>query len=200
MESTEKTTETKKEEAKGKTRSAHPGIVRWAVILGIAIVINMFLVYALQVVYPEPLYENFCKEEQVKKVLNSEKECVEQGGQWIEGSAVEMKAQVDPTMAPAIKSYCNADFTCAKSYESALELYQRNVFIVFTVIGLLLILASTFVVGADVLSSGLSFGGILALVVGSVAYWNNMDDIIRVVVLGVALAALLWFAWKKFRD
>jgi hypothetical protein len=41
---------------------------------------------------------------------------------------------------------------------------------------------------------------VLALIIGSIRYWSDMDDILRVALLGIALGSLLGIAWKKFRD
>lgn len=188
------------QEAGKASEKKHPAFVRWAVILAIAIVLNLFLVYAAQVVYPAPLYEQFCKEEQTKQSYSTEETCVANGGQW-NGTKPVMEESAPAPVTPGMSAgYCYADFTCNKDFQAKNSVHQRNVFLVFVVIGLLLILGSTFLAGAEVLSAGLSFGGVLALIVGSLAYWSNMDDLLRVAVLGVALAALIFLAWKRFRD
>lgn len=194
------TEEAPQKEVKPTIQIKHPAFVRWAVILAIAIVLNLFLVYATQVVYPAPLYEQFCKEEQTKQAYSTEEACVANGGQWNGTKAIADGSAPVPAAPEMSTGYCYADFTCNKDFQAENSVHQRNVFLVFVVIGLLLILGSSFLAGAEVLSAGLSFGGVLALIVGSLAYWSNMDDLLRVGVLGVALAALIFLAWKRFRD
>jgi hypothetical protein len=163
-------------------------LVRYSV-LGIVILINLFAIYALQVAYPQPEYADFCKVEQVKKVLATEEECVGNGGQW--NASMDGQSQ---------QSYCNADFTCSQEYEQKENLYSRNVFVAFVAFGLFLLVGSLFVSGSTLVASGLSFAGTLALIIGSLGYWSNMNDILRLAVIGVALVTVLYLAWKKFED
>lgn len=169
-------------------------VIKWALILAIAIVSNLFVSYAVQVIYPEPEYQGFCPEKQVNKAIESEEACVTVGGQWNEN----VMSAGEPFPVP--KGYCNEDFVCSQQYEDALALYNRNVFVIFVAVGVLLLIGSVFLSGSQASSLGLSFGGVLALLIGSVRYWSDMDDILRVLLLGVALGALLWLAWKKFQD
>lgn len=133
----------------------------------------------------------------MNKGVNDEATCVSLGGQWNENVMPDGMSTVSPEMP---KGYCNEDFTCSKQYDDALSLYNRNVFVIFVVMGILLLLGSVFLAGSQAASLGLSFGGVLALIIGSVRYWSDMDDVLRVILLGVALSALFWVAWKKFQD
>lgn len=169
--------------------------VKWALILGIAIVINLFTTYVVQVLYPAPDFNAFCPEKQVNRAIESEEACVSVGGQWNENSA-----KPAPGLISEPAGYCDPSFTCNKQFTEKTSLYNRNVFIVFVVVGIALLLGSVFLSGAEAVSLGLSFGGVLALVIGSLRYWSDMNDILRVILLGVALAGLLYVAWKKFHD
>lgn len=180
--------------------SSHPqgapakrsAVIKWALIIGTAIVINLFLTYLVRVVYDVPLYEDFCKQEQVVRAIESEEACLEVGGQWNEalgkGEALEAGA------------YCDRDYTCRKDYDDARKTYNRNVFIVFVIAGIALLIGSVYGALGETISLSLSFGGVLALVIGSIAYWSEMNDILRLVILGAALAGLFYVAWKKFKD
>lgn len=169
--------------------------VKWCLVLAIAIVTNLFITYVVQVLYPEPQYEDFCEEKQVNKAIETEEACVAVGGQWNENLSPS-----GMTVLPEPKGYCNEDFLCSQEYQDAYSLYNRNVFIVFVAGGILLLAGSVFLVGSSAISLGLSFAGVLALIIGSVRYWSDMDDKLRVTLLGVALASLLFITWKKFRD
>lgn len=173
------------------------GFIKWCLVLAIAIVTNLFISYATQVLYPEPQYEHFCPEKQVNKPASDEASCISVGGQWNENVASDGIMTVPGS---ELKGYCNEDFTCSNNYEDTLSLYNRNVFVVFVIAGILLLIASVFLAGSQAASLGLSFGGVLALIIGSVRYWSDMDDVLRVLLLGVALCALFWVAWKKFQD
>ena len=174
----------------------HSALVRIAVLVGIAFLLNVFLAYLVRVFYHEPMQEDFCKEEQVVALIPNSESCLAVGGQWNESNPVE----AIPPGKGLVSGYCNAQYTCFKNFESAYSLYNRNLFIVFVIAGVALLLGSTFLTGAKTVSSGLSLGGVIALIVGSIRYWSDMDDRLRVVVSGVALLTLLVIAWKRFRD
>lgn len=170
--------------------------VRVAVVIGIAILINVFLAYLVRVFYLEPTYTDFCPESQVVKPVPDQESCLSIGGQWNEPGAS------GPVMSGkgSDSAYCNAQFTCSKDFEKANSLYNRNLFIVFVAVGAVLLFGSPFLAAARTVSSGLSLGGVIALIFGSLRYWSDMDDRLRVFVSGMALVALLAIAWRRFKD
>lgn len=173
-------------------------IIKWAFIIGIMIVVNLFLVYLVDVFYDTPDYLGFCPDQQVNRLIASESACLEVGGQWNEG--IDAKMMTPQPAMPASSSYCNATYTCQKQYEEAMKIYNRNVFVVFVLVGILLLAGSVSFAGSEVLSLAFSFGGVLAFLIGAVRYWSDMDDMLRVLILGVALASLIFMAWKKFKE
>ena len=165
--------------------------------LGIAIVANLFLTYLVRVMYHEPTFENFCPQKQVNEAIETQEACLNVGGQWNENVSTKFAPQ--PALSqPA--GYCDINFTCQKQFEDVNRVYNRNVFVVFDIAGILFLAGSVFLTGMEAVSLALSFGGVLALVIGATRYWSDMDDILRVVVLGLALAGLVWVAYKKFRQ
>lgn len=166
-------------------------IIKWAFIVGIAITINLFLVYVVRVIYHAPEFTAFCPQEQVNEAIATSEACVAVGGQW--------NASI-PSDKTAATGYCNTTFTCQQNFDAVNRVYNRNVFVVFVLAGIALLLGSVFLRGSEAVSLGLSFGGVFALIVGSLSYWSDMNDILRAVILGVALIALVATAWKQFRD
>lgn len=173
-------------------------IIKWTLIVGIMIVVNLFITYLVDVIYPAPEFTDFCPEQQVNRAIETEAACLEIGGQWNEN--IEAKNITPQITVPVPAGYCDATYTCGKQYEETMKVYNRNVFVVFIIAGILLLIGSVFLKGAEAVSFGLSFGGVLALIIGSVRYWSDMDDILRVILLGIALAGLIYVAWKKFKD
>lgn len=174
-------------------------IIKWTLIIGIAIVVNLFITYLVDVIYHTPEFTSFCPERQVNRAIESEAACLEVGGQWNEN--VDMKGAVPQAVTvPIAPGYCDVNYTCSKQFEDKMKVYNRNVFVVFVVAGILLLIGSAYLAGSEAVSLGLSFGGVLALIIGSVRYWSDMNDILRVIILGIALAGLIYVAWKKFKD
>jgi hypothetical protein len=172
-------------------------IAKWSVIVGIVIVLNLFFNYALSLVYKQPEYNAFCPMGQVITQPRTQNECTSKGGQWAEYGA-EMKPVPWTTDAPA--GYCDLQFTCRQDFESAMKTYNRNVFVVLVILGAISVLIGNFFRGNEVIGSSLSMAGVLSFIIASMRYWSDANDLIRVVILAIALALLFWIAMKKFRN
>lgn len=161
-------------------------VVKWAFVVGIMLLANLFVAYLTQALYPAPKWEDFCPAAVTGKFIETPSECSAVGGQWY------------PQTTGEAQGYCDSTATCQKEYMNTQEVYSRNVFIVFTIFGVLLLVASAFLSKAPVIALGASFAGVLALIVGSVWHWSAMQEWLRVIVLGVALVGVVYLAWKKF--
>lgn len=174
----------------------YSSVIKWSLVIGILIVINLFLNYAISLVYESPKYEDFCKQEQVVEATNKEV-CVSMGGQW-NATNYEPKAVSLDVSVP--KGYCDPYFSCQKEFNSVNEIYNRNVFAVLVVLGVILIAISFTLTFNWILSVSSSMGGVLSIIIGSIRYWNDADNLVRVVILFLALVALIYFALKKFKN
>ena len=176
-------------------------VLRWALILAMIVVVNVFFASVIQLAYPSPEYKDFCPDRQVYVSPDTQEECVAQGGQWTENpsykpdmsgiSRVDIVEQV---------GYCNPDYTCSKEYDDVRKGYERNIFMLWVAFGIMLILLSVFIANMGAISLGFSLGGVIALVVGTMIYWSDMDAWVKVVVLGIALVVLITLWIRKFRD
>lgn len=180
-------------------------ILKWALILGIVIVLNLFFHFATKLVYDEPKFEDFCPTKQVNVQPEGEKACLEVGGAWNSNPNEKFApspiapANVGQTK-PVASGYCDVFFTCQKGFQSARDLYNRNVFLVLIALGVLSLLVGLLLSANVVISTGLSYGGLISFIVGTIRYWSAMDDYLRVIVLGLVLIILIWLGLKKFRD
>ncbi len=179
-------------------------VLKWVLVVGIAIVLNLFFVYAIKVFYPEPEYTNFCENKQVKIIPDTKDECLSVGGQWTDDKYIQKTIPRNgsieiPVIKTESKGYCNPDFTCGQDFRNANDIYGRNVFVALVILGVVSIIGSLFVASIEAVSLGFSLGGVLALIIGTMRYWSAMDDYIRVIVLAFALVALIWIGIKKFK-
>ncbi len=181
-----------------EVKKRHP-LFKWILVVGIALVANLFLNYALDAFYPAPQYETFCPTKQVNEPIINEKSCLAVGGQWNSDPYRYVGVTV-PIPADAPKGYCNENFICQKGFDEANKIYNRNVFIALVVGGTAFLVGSMFVVAVEAVALGFSFAGIISFIVGTIRYWASMDDKLRVVVLGIALMALIWVGIKKFKN
>ena len=175
-------------------KEKHFNVLKWILVLGIIVVLNLFFSFAIKLVYDSPEYTDFCTEKQVRVQPNTQEECTVEGGQW---SEYDIR---DPKLAEGeATGYCNTDFTCRQEFDDERSVYNRNVFVILVILGVTSLVAGIFVSAASV-SIGLSLGGVLSLIIGSIRYWSDMDDILRVIMLGVALLTLIWVGIKKLKD
>jgi len=171
-----------------------PRFLKWSLVLAIAIVSNLFINYALSLAYKEPTWDAFCPQQQVINPVTTEQECVSKGGQW------NGNVPFAPDGKPMSKGYCDPNYTCQNNYNSARDIYERNVFVTLVVLGVILIIAGVFTAGGSVLRTALSLSGSLSILIASIRYWHVAHDWLKVLILGVALAALITLAVKKFRS
>lgn len=172
-------------------------VTKWSVILGIVIVLNLFFNYTLSLVYDRPLYEAYCPQTQVVTVPDNQDECVVQGGQWTENAYY---GKPTPVGVEETRGYCDLQFTCRQDYETANDTYERNVFVVLVALGALAVLVGNLFKGNAVISNGLSLAGVFSFIIASMRYWSSADNLIRVIILAIALGILFWIAMKKFND
>jgi hypothetical protein len=179
----------------------HSRILKWSIIVGIVIVLNLFFNYALSLVYKAPEYNDFCPNEQVVNAPTTKDACVAAGGQWTENVyPPEVRtAPAVPVKTPAVTGYCNPNYTCQKSFDTASKTYERNVFVALVALGIISILIAVFWNTAGIVSIALSLGGVLSILIASVRYWGQAQNVLRVLILAIALIALIWVGVKKFR-
>ncbi len=170
--------------------------VRVSIVVAIVIVMNMFFNYAVSLVYKEPMYDQFIKPTQIVETIKTKEECLSVGGQWNGGE--EYINPKDPSMPVAMYApYCDPNYTNQINYNEARKVYDRNVFITLVVLGVLSLVVAGFVQVA-LLTISLAWGGVLSFIIASIRYWSSADNLVKVIILGIALGALIWLAVKKF--
>src|SRR6185312_11681209 len=151
--------------------NTQPRVLRWSLIIGLVIVINLFFGYSLSLVYHEPNYSTYCPQNFIFTPYTPE-------------TAAEEQQQI----------------TCQNNFQTAENDYSRNVFVTLVILGALLVLISNFIKGNAVIASGLSLAGVFSFIIASVRYWSFASDLLHVGILAVALLLLLWIAIKKFKN
>lgn len=157
-------------------------VAKWALVIGIVIVMNLFFNYALSLVYKAPDYSAYFPQTQVVPTLNTEQDCLAVGGQWNNEKP---------------NGYCNPDFTKQKQFDAAQKHYNRIIFIALVVLGVVSLICGMLLVNTA-LSLALSWGGVLSLIIASMRYWSDANNLLKVGILAVALIGLIWTAVKKF--
>lgn len=176
--------------------------LKWILTFGIIIILNLFFNFGIATFYDNPEHEDFCPDEIRSKQLNTQIECEDEGGLWTENRSKDFiieARQPIPVPINVAEGWCDAYYSCNKEYRDVLDFYERNVFVILIILGTLSIIAGFFTVKFEAVSVGLSFGGVLSLIIGTMRYWSAMDDYLRFGVLGAALVALIWLGVKKIK-
>lgn len=167
-------------------------VVKWALTLGIIIILNLFFSVAIETAYPRPDYSLFCEPRQVNELYEDELSCVAVGGQWNEHTLP--KGETGPL------GWCNVDFSCATKYEEASHEYERTVFVTLIVLGALSLGAAYLVSISPAVSAGLSYGGVLTFVIAAIRYWGEAGDLVRLAIVGIALIVLIAAGVRYFKE
>lgn len=170
-----------------------PKFVRWALMLGIVVILNVFFFVLVSVVFPEPKYEDFCvaAAKPAPQPIN-QAACEAADGIW--NPTPEYSPKTDAA------GYCDLYAKCQKPYETAREAHALKAFVLMIALGLLALIVGLMPLGSSMVASGLSYGGVLAFVVGSMSYWGTADSWVRLAIAGVGLVALLYIGIRRFKD
>lgn len=167
--------------------------VKVSIIIAIVIVMNLFFNYAVSLVYKEPVMDSFIKPTQVLEAITTKDKCVSVGGQWSEN----VYPSIDAKGKTEVQGYCNENYTKQLNYDAARKIYEKKVFITLIILGIISLISGGFVT-ISVLAVAFAWGGVLSLIVASVRYWSQADNLAKVVILALALGILIWLAIKKF--
>jgi len=187
--------------------------------IAIAIVFAFFIGFGIASFYKAPQYEDFCGEREKFREVITEQQCVDNGGKWNQDlarpitriqsnqllctktsekdDAVTLNCQTQEQIEN--KGFCDTDFFCRQQFDDVREVYNRNVFIVATGIGIIALIAG-FAIKVAGVSSGIMGGGILTIIYGTIRYWTGLPDYGRFIILGIALVILIWLGYKKIKQ
>lgn len=186
--------------------------------IAIAIVFVLFVGFGISTFYKSPKYEDFCGEREKFVDVITKQKCDEVDGKWNteerfarplekidnnqllctkiseKDDAVTLNCQTQEQLDN--RGYCDRDFYCRGEFDDVREIYNRNVFIVATGIGIIILIVGFALKMASV-SSGLMGGGILAIIYGTIRYWSDLPDFGRFIILGITLIILIWLGYRR---
>ena len=140
----------------------------------IALVLILLVINLITAIYPKPEWTSFC-EEPIAKAIAPEREPIP-----------------EPTSIPDYSE-------CQKQYENSLNSYKLIVFIVAIIIGLITVSAGI-ILRLPSVSSGLMLGGTFLVFYGAGVYWSNLNNLLRALILGIALIILIWLGYRKLEN
>ena len=182
----------------------------------IAIIFVFFVVFGIKAFYKEPKYENFCARGVIIDIIypdghygdypyparfkeTSENVCAKAFTEYdkFRKTCADKKADVlfeyDVNGCQVAKE-CTF---CQQNYNKARNIYFRNVFIISGIVGIVVIIIGA-VLHLTSVSAGLFGGGVLTIIYGTTNYWSELADWARFIILGIALAVLIYLGYKGF--
>lgn len=152
-------------------------IAVWSLIIAIVILFNLFINVSLGLVFKSPSYNDFCPN--TNSYYKTEP---------AELTNAEMQAE-------------NEKYDkCQGEYDVARESYEKKVFSALIVIGVIVFLISLITSLNYTLATSLSLASVLNFLIASMRYWSSADEMLRFIILGIALAIFIWIGFKKFSD
>lgn len=173
----------------------HIEVTKWkkfALALSLVVILNVFFNVAIETFYKSPAYDEYCPQTLYSEARDNKAVCEDAGGMWQANTGYPKEA--------GVTGYCDVTYACNKVFNDVNSVYSRNVFVILTVLGALTIVAALFTRIPNTVSSGLLYGGVLSLIIGTMRFWSEMDDYLRFIVTGVVLVVLVAIGIKKMKD
>ena len=159
--------------------------------IAIAILFVMFIAYAIETIYPSPVYNDYCR---VEKQYYNQTDCEQANFTW-----TEYPTYIPEKMAPVgVSGYCDTTSKCQKSYDDTNQVYNRNIFFISLIIGIITVIIAV-LLSLESVSSGFMAGGVLLIIYGTIRYWGSLSNWLRTIMLAFALAVLVWIGYKKLK-
>jgi len=179
-------------------------------VIGIAIVFVMVVMSGKELFYKGPQYSDyFGKSPEARVEITDQAQCEEVGGKWFEPG--EDPRVPRPPVAPVapvaideegsereLAGRCDEGFEKREAFNKARDEHKRNAFIALMLIGI-----GTFIGGLVVtaikatdavspsIGGGLAVGGIILSLIGTMEYWDDMNDLFRFILMSVALVLII---------
>ncbi len=150
--------------------------------VAIALLIPFFVGYGIEVIQATPEHDSFCPR---LWDITTKEDCNAAGGWW-------RNEIVEPVPKAGL---CQNTTDCFVNFENARKRHDMVVFIVSMVVGLGAVVGGYY--WKKRVSAGIIGGGVLLLLYGTVRYWQHANDLLKFILLGVALAVLIWLGYKK---
>ena len=164
--------------------------------VGIAILFVLFVAYAIETIYPSPDYDDFCDSDYVS--YSDQATCEANNGKWRDYEEGEKPRPVLSEDGIELEGYCDVHFYCREDFDNVEEKYNRNIFFVSLIIGLITIVVAV-LLALESVSAGFMGGGVFLIVYGTIRYWGSLSDVLRTLMLGLTLAVLVWIGYKKIK-
>ena len=178
------------------------------VVIGIAVMFVMVVMSGKELFYQAPEYSDYADDSpRIAIAITDQAQCEDVGGKWFEPGE-DSRAPRPPVVvdegdpAREVVGWCDEDFEGREAFNKARGEHERNAFAFLMLIGigtfiggLVISAAKATSAAAPSIGGGLAIGGIIVSFIGTISYWDNMDNLPRFVfmVSGLVLIMLVAF-------
>ena len=182
--------------------------------IAIAVIFVFFVVFGIKAFYKEPKWENFCKRGTMIDYVASDEHYAPYPARFKEPNenvCAKSNVEYDKFRKNCAEKNIDVIFeydekgcqiakectSCNKNFDNSRNIYFRNVFIISGIVGIIVIIIGA-VLHLTSVSAGLFGGGVLTIIYGTMNYWSELADWARFIILGIALAVLIYLGYKGF--
>lgn len=170
-------------------------IVRTIIVICFLVLVTTFTTRLFQLAFHKPDYNTFCPDNLYTKQYLNETDCSAEGGQWSSYALSPTPEGIAPAK-DAVTGSCNITYTCNKAYEEANKTFERNMFIAIVLVGLILLIVSTFITQKLLALSMAITGGFITLY-GAIRYFGNAPEVVRLIFLAIGILVLIYIILKR---
>jgi hypothetical protein len=179
-------------------------VKKYAVIIVIAVLFTLFCFSIVDVIDEKPQYEDFCNYDSPRHMG------IDYGEDDCEGFDGATEAEIDECSQQNGRieynynsSGCPASYecnTCSYLYNEASKQHRFIGFIVTSILGLIAVIVGLYSKSekevVEWIYSGIMIGGILAILIGTVSYFNDMGRFVKPFVLLAEIVLIILVALK----
>ncbi len=173
---------------------------KYIVVLVIAVLFTVFVFSTINAFYEKPEYNDYCKQKP-KPVTQTKGECkhIEASDEQIEACEGILEARYDEDGC-VIEYVCK---TCHKEYKEAREIYNRNAFVITSIIGIIAVLAGMYLpkeknLANEWIGTAFMIGGLFVIGAATMMYFYSLHKFIKPIVIFIEMCLVIWLTYKKF--
>jgi uncharacterized membrane protein len=156
--------------------------------IGIAVVVYILVLLGIQAFYPEPLYEDFCNQTMYAQPMGFAK-CTDNM------TVGECRKNTD--------AYDKEMMACQKDYDKTMEIYNRNFFMISSILGLIIVIIAFFLMNLTNISAGVACSGIVLIMWAFMRGWRSTDNKLKFfigLIIAIAVIVLAVIVNKKLSN
>lgn len=170
--------------------------------IGIAVIVFIVALLGIQAFYPEPEYEDFCNISMYSAPAVSTFTIYDCPDNMTVVDCRKLIYEKDIN-SPEAKVREKEQVTCGTEYDEARKNYNKNYFLIASILGLIGLIVSFFLLNNINISAGVASAGIVLIIVAFTRGWTETNDILKFVVglvIGIVVVFLTIKINRKFSD